>query len=219
MENVKFVLFIPINIYYSKNMKSFSYITRDDYDYPCLLGLIIKDERPTNDICSKKTVIEVISGKKYDIVELEEYRKSNTIYDDKKTFESPALIVRNIKCTIENLLFIKKYIDLKGHISIKEINKHHDFAKRLNHLMTCTYIINDSDDFYYEYNQFKENKIFRYGRFLSILESPKKYLKEIEEFNKTSLYNIEYYKTDKWKTDSEEEMKRVYSRLEHILRK
>lgn len=124
-KDLNFVLFHPVSI--CIRGKQFKYGIKDNMSYPCLLGFIDEDNK----------CVEVISGRKFDIISQEDYdrRFYVEINKDSKVIGNPVRICRWINNTVENLRLIEKYIDAKGNLSQREIAKSSDFSYRLNHLL------------------------------------------------------------------------------------
>lgn len=124
-KDLKFVLFHPVSI--CIRGKKFKYGIKDNMSYPCLLGFIAEDNK----------CVEVISGRKFDIISQEDYEYSYYvgITNDSKVLGNPVRVIKWIGNSLENLHLIEKYIDAKGNLSQREIAKSSAFSYRLNHLL------------------------------------------------------------------------------------
>ena len=76
--------------------------------------------------------INIITGKKYNIIENEFWNK---IRKDSKIISNPAIIGRDISNSLENLQLIKEYLDANGRLGKKEINKNFCVSYRLNYTL------------------------------------------------------------------------------------
>ena len=173
-KKMKFVLFHPVSICISG--EHYKYDTKNDMSYPCLLGFINENNK----------CVEVISGREFDIVSDGERDRSYVkITDNTQVVSSPVHICKKINSSLENLKFIEKYIIAKGHISQREIEKHNDFAYRLNRLLSY------SNEFY------SREKSWNFSQSLFIFESPNHYLNKIDYKNSTSLAELSYIQSGK----------------------
>lgn len=170
-KNIEFVLFHPISICIKG--EQFKYCIKDNLSYPCLLGFITEDNK----------CVEVISGRKFDIISPEDYERRyhadgiNTC----KVMRNPVRVCRWINNSLENLQLIEKYIDAKGNLSQREIAKSSDFSYRLNFLLSNRSIKYSSIDG--EPGFYDTLKRFEFSKY---------YLQKIDIENLKALKEIEY---------------------------
>lgn len=191
MENLKFVLFHPVSICIKG--KYFKYGINEGTFYPCLLGIIKEDN-----IC-----IEVISGRKFDIVSKED-NFFTEITNSSKVVGNPVYIYKNIYNSIENLKFIEEYINKKGNVNQNKIDKYDDFSNRLNKLRS----IQEER----EYNKSTWNSLLSY-KFV------KYYLEKIDIENSKSLKEFSYIQSGQKNKDELAEKDKIISRLKKQLSK
>lgn len=120
-KNTNFVLFYPASICLNKLDSSYKYTFKNGMFYPCMLGILRDNE-----------CINVITGKKYNIIENEFWNK---IRKDSKIISNPAIIGRDISNSLENLQLINEYLDANGRLGKKEINKNSCVSYRLNYIL------------------------------------------------------------------------------------
>lgn len=189
-KKMKFVLFHPVSICIKG--KDFKYGIKDNLSYPILLGFITEDNK----------CVEVISGREFDIISDEQYNRGYAkITDNTQVVSSPVYIYKKIDSSLENLKFIEKYITAKGHVSQREIEKHNDFAHRLNRLLSY------SNEFY------SREKNWNFSQSLFIFESPNHYLNKIDYTNSTSLAELSYIQSGKKASDDLTEKNDIILRL------
>ena len=191
-KDLKFVLFHPVSICIRD--KEFKYGIKDNMSYPCLLGFIDEDNK----------CVEVISGRKFDIISQEDYdrRFYVEINKDSKVIGNPVRICRWINNTVENLRLIEKYIDAKGNLSQREIAKSSDFSYRLNHLIfnrPSKYSSIDVETGFYDIL-----KRFKFSKF---------YLQKIDIENLKALNEIAYILSGKKESDELTEKNNIILRL------
>jgi len=191
-KDLKFVLFHPVSICIRD--KEFKYGIKDNMSYPCLLGFIDEDNK----------CVEVISGRKFDIISQEDYdrRFYVEINKDSKVIGNPVRICRWINNTVENLRLIEKYIDAKGNLSQREIAKSSDFSHRLNHLLfnrPSKYSSIDVETGFYDIL-----KRFKFSKF---------YLQKIDIENLKALNEIAYILSGKKESDELTEKNNIILRL------
>lgn len=194
-KDLKFVLFHPVSI--CIRGKKFKYGIKDNLSYPCLLGFLAEDNK----------CVEVISGKKFDIISQEDYERRYyvEITKDSKVIGNPVHICRWIDNSVENLHLIEKYIDAKGNLSQREIAKSSDFSYRLNHLLfnrPAKYSSYSSNDI--ETGFFDTFKRFKFS---------KSYLQKIDIENLKALKEIAYILSGKKESDELTEKNNIILRL------
>ena len=200
-KDLKFVLFHPVSICIRD--KEFKYGIKDNMSYPCLLGFIDEDNK----------CVEVISGRKFDIISQEDYNRRFyvEINKDSKVIGNPVRICRWINNTVENLRLIEKYIDAKGNLSQRKIAKYSDFSHRLNHLLFnrpakySSYSSNDVETGFYDIL-----KRFKFSKF---------YLQKIDIENLKALNEIAYILSGQKENDELAEKDKIISRLKKQLSK
>ena len=189
-KKLQFVLFYPVSICISG--EHYKYDIKNDISYPCLLGFINENNK----------CVEVISGREFDIVSDEEREHSYVkITDNTQVVSSPVHICKNIYSSLENLKFIERYIAAKGRVSQREIEKHNDFAHRLNRLPS------------YSKEIYSREKSWNFSESLSIFESPTHYLNEIDYKNSLSLTEFSYIQSGKKASDDLNEKNNIIIRL------
>lgn len=191
-KDLKFVLFHPVSICIRD--KEFKYGIKDNMSYPCLLGFIDEDNK----------CVEVISGRKFDIISQEDYNRRFyvEINKDSKVIGNPVHICRWINNTVENLRLIEKYIDAKGNLSQREIVKSSNFSHRLNHLLfnrPSKYSSIDVETGFYDIL-----KRFKFSKF---------YLQKIDIENLKALNEIAYILSGKKESDELTEKNNIILRL------
>ena len=193
-KDLKFVLFHPVSICIRD--KKFKYGIKDNMSYPCLLGFITEDNK----------CVEVISGRKFDIISQEDRERCCKYYveitKDSKILENPVEICRWIDNSLENLHLIEKYIDAKGNLSQREIVKSSDFRYRLNCLLFNR--PSSSTDSGIETGFYGTLKRFRFS---------KSYLKKIDIENIKALKEIVYILSGQKESDELTEKNDIIFRL------
>ena len=194
MEELKFVLFYPVSICISG--KDFKYGIKKGTFYPCLLG-IIKDDN---------TLVDVISGRKFDVVE--ENKPFTNITFKSKIVDNPVFVCRNIDNSLENVKFIEEYITAKGKISPDKINAHEAFSHRLNRLLSMKedsiFGIKDHSGFWDSLHSYKSAKF---------------YLRKIDIENLKSIEIFSYIQSGQKDIDDKHEKNEIVLRLRNKLLK
>lgn len=191
-KDLNFVLFHPVSI--CIRGKQFKYGIKDNMSYPCLLGFITEDHK----------CVEIISGRKFDIISREDYERRYyvEITKDSKVMGNPVHICRWIDNSVENLQLIEKYIDAKGNLSQRKIAKSSDFSYRLNHLLfnrTSKYSSIDVETGFYD-----TLKRFSFSKY---------YLQKIDIENLKALNEFAYIQSGKKASDDLTEKNDIILRL------
>lgn len=195
-KDLKFVLFHPVSICIRD--KQFKYGIKDNLSYPCLLGFITEDNK----------CVEVISGRKFDIISKEDYERRYyvDIVSTSKIMGNPVRVCRWIDNSLENLHLIEKYIDAKGNLNQREIAKSSDFSYRLNHLLSNRPVKYSSIDV--EAGFYDTLKKYKFS---------KSYLQKIDIENLKALKEIAYIVSGQKESDELTEKNDIILRLKKKL--
>ena len=193
MENLNFVLFYPVSI--SVKNSSYKYEISRDMFYPCLIGAMDEDNK----------CVDIISGKKYDIVD--EETDYTEITSDTIVANNPAGICRKIDSSLENLRFIEDYVKAKGRISKNTIRQYPAFKHRLNRLLCI------------KYDEYARNQKEGYWYPVRSYNHAKHFVKKVEKENLNALSMVSYIQSGEKDADDLLEKNNIIKKLRKRLSK